>query len=130
MSSPESKMFHFTRILIYGINPPARATKGNDAHRHVALARVAMDACCVGGLLFAGRKRGSGRRSRVVLAPRPWRQAAGKTHAVTVAKKAAHRGEHEVSRKPLRGESRDVSAVPVKSVCVLRYFQHTVLRAP
>ena len=30
---------------------------------------------------------------------------------------------------PLRGESRDVSAVPVKSVCILLYFEHTVLRA-
>src|SRR5262249_32894837 len=28
-----------------------------------------------------------------------------------------------------RGESRDVLAVPVKSVCVLRYPLHTVLRA-
>ncbi|HKU05307.1 MAG TPA: hypothetical protein VJR30_04495, partial [Bradyrhizobium sp.] len=31
--------------------------------------------------------------------------------------------------KPLRGESRDVSAVPVKPVCVLHYPLHTVLRA-
>src|SRR5205085_1259044 len=31
--------------------------------------------------------------------PRPWRQAAGKAHAVTVAKEAAHRGEHEGNRK-------------------------------
>jgi hypothetical protein len=30
---------------------------------------------------------------------------------------------------PLRGESRDVSAVPVKSVCVFYYPLHTVLRA-
>src|SRR5207245_529619 len=31
--------------------------------------------------------------------------------------------------KPLRGESRDVSAVPVKPVCIVIYFQHTALRA-
>src|SRR4051794_2141112 len=30
---------------------------------------------------------------------------------------------------PLRGEGRDVSAVPVKPVCVLDYPLHTVLRA-
>src|ERR1700754_1200214 len=30
-------------------------------------------------------------------------------------------GRARISRKPLRGESRDVSAVPVKSVCVLVY---------
>jgi hypothetical protein len=59
-----------------------------------------MDACCV-RCFCTGRKRGSVRRSRVVLAPRPWRQAAGKAHAATVARKAAHRGEHEVSRKAI-----------------------------
>src|SRR5262245_22845139 len=31
--------------------------------------------------------------------------------------------------KPLRGESRDVSAVPVKPVCILPYIQHTAMRA-
>src|SRR5437764_12760904 len=39
------------------------------------------------------------RSSRVVLAPRPWRQVCGKYPLMTVAKKAAHRGEHEVRRK-------------------------------
>src|SRR5438105_11192498 len=38
-------------------------------------------------------------------------------------------GRVRISRKPLRGESRDVSAVPVKSVCVLHYPLHTLLRA-
>jgi hypothetical protein len=38
--------------------------------------------------------------------------AAGSTRA-TVAKKPGHRGEHEVSRKPLRRESRAVSGSPV-----------------
>src|SRR5262249_17926778 len=31
--------------------------------------------------------------------------------------------------KPLRGESRDVSAVPVKPVCILSLLSHTGLRA-
>src|SRR5262245_28466712 len=30
---------------------------------------------------------------------------------------------------PLRGESRDVSAVPVKPVCILSLLQHTAMRA-
>jgi hypothetical protein len=38
-------------------------------------------------------------------------------------------GRVRISRKPLRGESRDVSAVPVKSVCILSLLSHTVLRA-
>ena len=55
----------------------------------------------VSGGFPAGRNVRSVRRSRVVLAPRPWRQAAGKAHAATVARKAAHRGEHEVNRKAI-----------------------------
>jgi hypothetical protein len=44
---------------------------------------------------------------------------------VTVAKKPGHRGEHEVSRKPLRRESRIASAEPVCS-CALSsvHFAH------
>ena len=34
---------------------------------------------------------------------------------MTVARKPVHRGEHEVNRKPLRGEGRSVSAEPVCS---------------
>ena len=48
-----------------------------------------------------------GRRSRVVLAPRPWRQAAGKSRRRRWQERPLHRGEHEISRNPLRGESRD-----------------------
>src|SRR5436190_20877733 len=54
----------------------------------------------------------------------PGVKLSGKARMVTVAKEAAHRGEHEISRKPLRGESRDVSAVPVKPVCVLSTIAH------
>ena len=54
-----------------------------------------------------------GRRSRVVLTPRRWRQAFGKFSEVTVAKQPGHRGEREVSRKPLRRESRRCSGSPV-----------------
>ncbi len=56
-----------------------------------------------------------GRRSRVVLAPRCWRQACDDVRITraTVANKPGHRGEREVSRKPLRREGRDASARPV-----------------
>ena len=48
-----------------------------------------------------------GRRSRVVLTPRRWRQVWWRQlRFATVANKPGHRGEHEVSRKPLRGECR------------------------
>ena len=67
--------------------------------RHGTLARVAMDACCVGAC--TGRKRGSVRRNRVVLAPRPWRYVGGSSPPATGARKAAHRGEHEGNRKAI-----------------------------
>jgi len=48
-------------------------------------------------VIFTGRKRCSGRRSRVVLAPRPWRPSGPPVRArQRWQKKAAHRGEHEV----------------------------------
>src|SRR5437868_13474307 len=52
--------------------------------------------------LLAGRNVRSVRRSRVVLAPRPWRLSMPACAGVaTVTKNAAHRGEHEVSRKAI-----------------------------
>ena len=53
-----------------------------------------------------------GRRSRVVLTPRRWRQVGGKKFPpATVTKKPDRREEHEVSRKPLRGECRVFAGV-------------------
>ena len=52
---------------------------------------------------------------------------------VTVAKKPGHRGEYEISRKPLRRESRDASAEPVCSCAFSLCTLHTrprVQRAP
>ena len=50
----------------------------------------------------ADENAGSVRRSRVVLAPRPWRQSAQPSGgAATVTIKAAHRGEHEGNRKTI-----------------------------
>jgi hypothetical protein len=50
-----------------------------------------------------------GRRSRVVLAPRPWRYAGGNDPAGNGGKKGRFPGEStKETVKPLRGESRDV----------------------
>jgi len=62
------------------------------------LAREAMDAVASGDLITRRNARGV-RRSRVVLAPRPWRQSSLPCGGeATVAKTAAHRGEHEGNR--------------------------------
>src|ERR1700704_832214 len=51
----------------------------------------------------ADERRCCGRRSRVVLTPRRWRQVCGRQLSqATVANKPGHRGEHEVVVKPLR----------------------------
>jgi hypothetical protein len=51
-----------------------------------------------------------GRRSRVVLAPRCWRQVLWKSfREATVARKPGHRGEHEVSCKTIARGKPDVS---------------------
>src|SRR5215470_12230236 len=84
-----------------------------------------MDAAASGGFL-AGRNVRSGRRSRVVLAPRPWRQVGGRYPAGNGGKKRRSPGRARISRKPLRGESRDVLAVPVvQPVCIsVALFAH------
>src|SRR6185312_1999614 len=49
-----------------------------------------------------GRRHGGVRRSRVVLAPRPWRLSMPACAGVaTVTRNAAHRGEHEANRQTI-----------------------------
>jgi hypothetical protein len=75
----------------------------------------------------------SGRRSRVVLAPRCWRKALRVNSRSDGGKKAVHRGEHEVSRNLSRRESRDASAALYARVRDLMRKLHTrsrVQRAP
>src|SRR5262249_25670711 len=68
------------------------------------------------------------RRSRVVLAPRPWRYAGGKCPAGNGGKKGRFPGEStKETVNPLRGESRDVSAVPVV-LPPCAFLLHTGLR--
>ena len=66
---------------------------------------------------FKDELRQRGRRSRVVLTPRRWRQVPEKQtfSGATVAKEPGRRGELGVSRKPLRGEMSDRLRCPVCS---------------
>src|SRR6266850_6425968 len=100
VSSPEIKNIPLvTSGKSMALVSPTRPTRGAFRDRHDALGGAVMDASA-SGAFCVGRKRRSVRRSRVVLAPRRWRQALREVfRKVTVANKPAHRGEHEVSRK-------------------------------
>jgi hypothetical protein len=98
---PKSKKILFTRIPIYGINPSSpRLHEGTQRDRHGTLARVAMDAVASGDL-FTGRNVRSVRRSRVVLAPRPWRQVGARYRADDGGKKRRSPGRARISRKTI-----------------------------
>src|SRR5437868_13564440 len=73
-----------------------------------------MDAAASGGFIHVRRNARSVRQSRVVLAPRPWRQAALIFQRGHGGKKGRFPGEStKETVKPLRGESRDCLAEPV-----------------
>jgi hypothetical protein len=67
--------------------------RGAYRDRHGRWVRDAMDA---GGA--ADERAGCGRRSRVVLTPRRWRQALRSYLRAMVAKEPGHQGEREISR--------------------------------
>jgi len=71
-----------------------------------------------------------GRRSRVVLAPRRWRELATMlSHcAGTVTKKPDRRRERGVSRKPIVPETPDDLALPVVTLLVCFFHSRTRLR--
>jgi hypothetical protein len=98
---------------------PSHPTRG--ALRNVTNAR--WDA--VDGMVRLTKRTYRGRRRRVVLAPRCWRQVLRRDPRSDGGKKAGHRGEHDISRKPLRREGRIASAEPVCS-CAFSYvhFAH------
>jgi hypothetical protein len=66
-------------------------------------------------------QRGGGRRKRVVLISRRWDQVCGDDHRRRWLEKPGHRGEHVISRNPLRGECRRS-----RRTCgdLLAYFLH------
>src|SRR5713226_1209781 len=80
--------------------PPSRPTRGAFRDRHDALGRNVMDALASG--VFLRRTKTPKRTAKscgpgaAMLALSLWSNS-----QVTVAKKPAHRGEHEVSRKPI-----------------------------
>src|SRR5215813_657954 len=75
--APKSKIFLFPRIPISIIYRPVPHPSGG-ALRIVTKrwARDAMAAGGVGWVIHQAKRLAGGRRSRVVLAPRPWRQSA------------------------------------------------------
>ena len=94
-----AKIFRFTilkiRIITIAVSSPRRGV----GHRHHTLGWDAVDAWVQARVDVQTTDRV--RRSRVVLAPRCWRQACGKLSASDGDNKPAHRGEHEVSRKAI-----------------------------
>ena len=110
---------------------PARASeKGTLAHRHGTLARVAMDAAASARCKPRRRNACSVRRSRVVLAPRPWRLSAPPCgRCGNGDKKGRSPGRARISRKTIaRGKPGCLGCtcqIRVRSLLPL----HTVLRA-
>ena len=71
------------------------------------------------GVICTRRNAAGVRRSRVVLAPRLWRLSGPPVRARQRGQERPFPGESaKQAVKPLRGESRDVLAVPVKPVCI------------
>jgi len=71
---------------------------------------------------------GSVRQSRVVLAPRPWRQADGAIQRRRWQKRPLTGESTKETVKPLRGESRDCLAEPVVTTLVCFFHLQTRLR--
>ena len=104
----KSKIFRFPSWANHRLDLPSHPTRGalrtsRNARWDAVDAKAATD----------GRG-GCGRQSRVVLAPRCWRQACGFIRRRRW-QQAGHRGERVISRKPSRRESRGASAGPVCS---------------
>src|SRR5882724_1680538 len=100
--APKSKIFRFTGILIYVITPAVpRPPEGRFAIVTARRAQDAMDAAISGAAACFRKGHGGrrtkgrrGRRNRVVLAPRPWRQAGREVY-----------GRRRWQERPLTGES-------------------------
>jgi len=117
------KYSDFQKCQISRIWSPSRAHK-----RGASRSSRTLGAGCGGRGRAADERHGCGRRSRVVLTPRRWRSSRREIFPpVTVTKKPDHRGEREVSRKPLRREGRTASAEPVCSCapCFVHFARET-----
>jgi hypothetical protein len=81
---------------------------------------------CDGRFRCARRARlRSGRRSRVVLAPRRWRQVRGRFLRTTGARKPGPREEHEGSRKTIAQGMPEMFGEPVVTILVCFHLSHT-----
>ena len=94
------KIFCFTETQIRRITPSSRAQL-RDVSRSSRYVGHRMRWTLRRQVFFTGRKRCRGRRSRVVLAPRPWRYAGAKYAPATGARKAASPGRARISRKTI-----------------------------
>src|SRR5450631_4087156 len=93
LSSPVCKKIPFRAYPKSNLYPSSSRPFGGALRNVTDAGRDAVDA---DGAKDEGA--GRGRRSRVVLTPRRWRQVRGKQFSrMTVANKPGHRGEHEIS---------------------------------
>src|SRR6185437_15777365 len=99
---PVVKIYRYAFGQISAISASSRPLGGAYHGRRETSVRDVMDA----EMSKDERHRG-GRRSRVVLAPRRWRQVCDNSSQATVARQPGHRGERGVSRKTIaQGEPR------------------------
>ena len=111
------KYFAFVVRQITGLNPSVSPDKRGVAH----VTKRAVG--CDGRGCADDERHGCVRRSRVVLAPRRWRQVReNKFSLMTVTRKPDHRGELDISRKTVAQGKPDASAGPVCS-CAFCFVQ-------
>jgi len=124
---PSQKIFRLTR----------RANQWQHSRRPVPQRGVSRSSRTRGGMRWTQaalltRARTCGRRSRVVLTPRRWRQVGGSTSAGDGGKKArspvGHRGEHEVTVKTIAQGRLGSSGEPVVTMLVWFFYSHARLR--
>jgi hypothetical protein len=101
VQSLPKKYFHFLPTQITGISHAVPPFSQGRFAIVTDVRRDAVDAECADD-----ERHSSGRQRRVVLTPRRWRQVGGSNSAGDGGKKADRRGEHGISRKPLRRECR------------------------
>ena len=135
LSSPLSKNIPLGDLvdaaLLIATVPPLRRGAARDRHGRWGGMRWTQQAS--GARRRAGRSACCVRQNRVVLTPRRWRQVGGDKPPATVARKPGHRGEHDISRKPIAQGVPGVPGVPVYSCAYYRLPLHTrtrVHRAP
>jgi hypothetical protein len=97
---PISKIIRFTGIPICGINHPVSCPL-RDVSRSSRYVGHGMRWTLRRQVIFTGRNVRSVRRSRVVLAPRPWRQVGAKYRADDGGKKRRSPGRARISRNTI-----------------------------